>query len=164
MTDFFSTCEDAIISMLKNDLANHAAYFGTDPVKLAKVVNKSDDTKLDEGYDYFAITYPGAFPAGFESVSQINVSWDIYIDLFVRFTTESESWANFKAYRSDVFNLFNVLLIGRTLNKTNNVKAGTPILSSEDEPSYYSLRSNPDVRAFISQRCKLSLTQIINRM
>lgn len=156
MIDHYSAVEDAVIALVKDHIENKATYF-TQP---AKQVVKSDDTVLTGGFEYFFITYPGAFPTNFAGTEAVNVLWSVEVEIFVRFSTPSTTWAHFKAFRSDLFNLFNVAKIGRTLNRTAGIL--NCVLSGNTEPIAYAEEGTSDP-TFFSQKLLLSVDYKINK-
>jgi hypothetical protein len=156
MTDYYSEVEDAVIALVKNHLDNRATYF-KNPDKQAV---KSNDTILTEGFDYFFITYPASFPTTSGGTGVVEVTWNLGVEIFVLFSTPPNTWAKFKAFRGDIFNLFNVSKVGRTLDRTNGVK--DVLLTGESEPVAYSEEGLNDP-IFYSQRMQLSVFYKVNR-
>jgi hypothetical protein len=160
MTDWYKTAEDGLIALLKTELPsvfpNGAAQ-----------VTASDDTVYDNGNDFYATTYPGAFPVTDRASTHLLYDWEILLDLLSRWkTTESRAWNEngFKALRSAVINLINHTEKGRTLGKTNYVKSA--VLSAEDRPRYIPLRgSDPNNPVFthIGQVCIVTVTMMVPR-
>ena len=156
--DFYDLIETAVVTLVRSELSS---YF-TEPTKQ---VTKSDDTYLDQGYDHFLIAYPGAFPTTGYATQIQAVEWEVVLDMLIRFDgTEPEAWARFKALRADVFYLFNVRRIGRTLNGTARVERVS--LGSEERPRYIPHEaSNPDSGiAFIAQAMALTVFEKVNRV
>lgn len=157
-TDYFGIVEDATVALLRNT----AAFDWKDGTKQ---VTKSNDVYLDKGFDHFAITYPGAFPSGFSGTETLEVKWEVLIDLLVRWdTTEDAAWTRFKAFRSKVFNLFNLSYEGRDLNRTPGVMPPV-VLTTNDRPRYIPLNKDPesDIVSHIAQVMVLTVTQSINK-
>lgn len=158
--DYWKMLETGLINLL---IAELTAYFpnGT------KQVTASDDSVLDNGNDFFAITYPGAFPQTEVTSGFIQYSWEILLDVMTRWnTTESNAWneTGFKAFRGDLIYLLNHTNKGRTLNGTNYVR--NAILSSEDRPSYIPVRGSDEnnvVYSHIRQVCVVTVDQIVPR-
>lgn len=158
-TDYFDICESATITLLRN-----ASEFGWKDAN--KQVAKSNDVFLDKGYACNAITYPGAFPQTRIGDGMIFVDWEIMIDLLVRWDkTEAEAWAEFKSFRSKVFNLFNLSYEGRNLNRTPSIAPNGVILNSNDRPRYIPLNRNDgsDTISHIAQVTLLTVTQVIDK-
>jgi len=157
MTDHYTLVEEAVLKVIREQLNNHAAYF---PKPLKQVV-ASDDTVLSSGFDYFVITFPSTFPVVPQGVGVIEVAWMLSLEFFVRFTTHPETWRRFKAVRSDLFSLFNVDHIGRTLNRTAGVR--DVLLTSAGAPVFYGEEATPNDPVFFSQKLELSIFYKINR-
>ena len=156
--DYYDLVETAAITLIRSELASYL----DEPTKQ---VTKSDDTYLDQGYDYFAIAYPGAFPAEWFAVQNITAPWEVIFDIMVRWKdTEPAAWAAFKAWRAEFFYLFNIRRIGRTLNGTPRVE--NVLFAAEDRPRYIPVEaSNPESGiAFIAQACILTVTTKINKV
>ena len=158
MTDHYAAVEDATIKLVQDHLENHATFFP----KPEKQVAKSNDDVLSEGFDYFFITYPASFPLIGAGTGVVEVTWHIKVEIFVRVTTHPQTWANFKAFRSAVFNLFNISTIGRTLNRTPGVGVGLSLESNSD-PIFYGEENTPNDPIFYSQVMQLSVPYKINR-
>lgn len=162
-TDYYGICEDAAIQLLRETEA--FAWQNKN-----KQVTKSDDRFLDEGFDRFAITYPGAFPTVFASTDTSEVQWEILLDILTRWNkSEAEAWSIFKSYRSKVFNLFNLSYEGRYLtNPTNQVRTAGIVkvnLVAQDRPRYIPVdpESPQVVFSHIAQVMVLTVTQNINK-
>jgi len=157
MTDYYTTVETGLISLLRSELAD--PYFPN----ATKQVMASDDTVLDNGNDYYAIAYPGNFPVTETANQFLEYSWEVQLDVLSRWnTTEAAAWAAFKPYRNAVINLLNHTLTGRTLGKTNFVR--NSLASSEARPRYIPMRgSNPDDPTFthIGQIFIVTVKQIV---
>lgn len=158
MTDYYNVIESAVIDLLRAELP--ASYIKD----ASRQITKSDDTHLDSGYDYFVIAYPGSFPTDNFAVQAVSVDWEIILDSIVRFdASEPEAWAAFKAWRAELFYLFNVRRIGRTLGQTPRVE--NVLLSSTDRPRYIPVVPG-DIDsgiAFIAQALTLTVTEKINK-
>lgn len=152
----YDVIENAAITLIKNHLDNSATYFK----KPEKQVTKSNDTVLGEGFSFFLILYPASFPTTPGGTGVIEVNWAITLDLFVRFSTPPETWRNFKAFRSDLFNLFNIQKVGRTLDRTDGVR--DVLLTGESDPVAYSEEGSDDP-IFFSQRMQLNVFCKVNR-
>lgn len=157
-TDYYNVIESAVIDLLRAELP--AAYIEDED----KQITKSDDTHLDSGYDYFVIAYPGAFPTDGFAAQTVSVDWEIILDAIVRFNaSEPEAWAALKAWRAELFYLFNLRRIGRTLDRTSRVE--NVLLSSTDRPRYIPVVPG-DIDsgvAFIAQAMTLTVTEKINK-
>ena len=154
--NYYDVVENATIALTKNHLDNSATYFK----KPEKQVTKSDDSVLSGGYDYFLILYPAAFPTTPGGTGVFEVNWVITLDMFVRYSTPPVTWQHFKAFRSDIFNLFNVKKVGRTLDRTDGVR--DVLLTGESDPVAYS-EEGADDPIFFSQRMQLSVYYKINK-
>jgi len=157
MIDYYDLMETAVVELVRSQLA---AYF-TDP---EKSVTKSDDTHLDQGHDYFCFVYPGVFPAEIFGNQIVTVNWEVILDVFARYnSTEKQAWIDMKKIRAELFWLFNLREIGRTINKHQFVDR--VVLSAEDRPRYIPVDvDNPDSGiAFIGQVMVLTVTQRINK-
>jgi len=157
MTDHFSIVERAALDLVRDHIENKATYF-TVPTKQ---ITASDDSILGEGFTYFLISFPSTFPVVPMGTGVLEVAWMIPLELFVRFSTHKETWAKFKAFRSDLFNLFNTTPKGRTLNRTAGVR--DTLLASAGEPIFYGEEDTPSDPVFFSQRLELSVFYKINR-
>lgn len=158
MTDHYDLVVTAFFGMMGDSLP---AYFP----RPERQFSKADDTILDNGHDYYMTAYPGAFPIEPAGVGVYEVSWEVQVELYVRWKkSERQAWADFSAFRSDVFNLVNVTMKGRTLNRTAGVRDA--LLSSADRPSYIPVNAAaPDgAVAFIRQICLLNVPYKINRL
>jgi len=156
-TDYFDLCESSVITLLQD-----TAQFNW--VNKEKQVAKSNDVFLDQGFDSFALTYPGAFPSGFAGTDVLSVQWEVLIDLLVRWkNTEDQAWRDFKAFRSLVFNLFNLSYEGRKLNRLAGVTDA--VLTAPDRPRYIPLNRDPasDIVSHIAQVTILTVTMTINK-
>jgi hypothetical protein len=152
--DYYSICEDAIITLLKDELPDFIK-----PATKDVQVTKSDLTVLGRGHDYFAVLFPGTFQSA-RLAARIQVTtWTVFVDLFARYKTEATSWANFKAYRAATYDLFRLYA---NLNGAQGVRDS--FLSAVGEPLYYNSRGNPDAGpVFVSQRLSVTIEQIVNR-
>ena len=158
--DYWKMLETGLIALLKAELTS---YFPN----ADKQVTASDDSVLDNGNDFFAITYPGAFPQTEQSSSFVEYSWEILLDVITRWnTSESNAWNEngFKAFRADVIYLINHTQKGHNLNKTNYVRDA--VLSSEDRPNYIPVRGSSGemvIYSHIRQVCVVTVQQIVPR-
>ena len=159
-TDYYKLCEDGLIAFLISDLP---LVFPNG----AKQVTASDDTVIDNGNDYYAITYPGSFPQTELTEGFVVYSWEILLDVMSRWKkTESKAWNEngFKYLRSEIIYLINHTRAGRSLNKTLFVQEA--VLSANDSPSYVPLRGtdpgNP-VFTHIRQVCMVTVRQLVPR-
>lgn len=159
MTDYFSIVEDGLVQLLREELLD--TYFPNGD----RQVTKSDDSVLDNGNDYYAITYPGAFPITEDAAGFIEYSWELPMELMVRWLKgEKNTWDLFKAFRADVITLINHTRKGRNLGKTLYVR--DVVLSAEEPPSYLPLRgSSPEnpVYTHIRQVCTVTVKQLVPR-
>jgi len=158
--DYWKLCETGLINLLKTELVS---LFPNG----ANQVTASDDTVLDNGNDNYAITYPGAFPVSEVTANYLEYSWQIMLDLLVRWKqSEAKAWneSGFKALRAEVLYLINHTQKGRTLGKTNYVRDA--VIAANDNPRYIPLRgSDPNNAIFshIGQVCVVTVKQIVPR-
>jgi len=160
-TDYWKLCETGLITLLRTELSSYYS-------EPTKQVTASDDSYLDSGFDYFAITYPGAFPQSEVTSGYIRYNWEILLDVITRWkTSESKAWNEngFKAYRGDLIYLLNHTQKGMNLGKTNFVLSA--VLSSEDRPNYIPVRgmedSNMVIYSHIRQVCIVTVDQKVPR-
>jgi len=157
MTDWYSAAELAFRNLVKSELTSYFPSATADDQ-----VTKSDDTVYDLGFDAFLTTYPGAFPTEQVGTREVQVSWEILVDLLYRYTTnEAAMWNAFIAYRSDVFNLINLTDKGRNLNRTDRVRNCS--LTAEDRPRFIPDDNDPNTVNFIAQTCVLTVNMVINK-
>lgn len=157
MTDHYDLVVTAFHAMLGESLPE---YFP----RPDKQFSKADDTILDNGHDYYVTAYPGAFPIEPMGTGVYEVDWEVQVELYVRWKkSEKQAWIDFSAFRADIFNLVNVTMKGRTLDRTNGVRDA--VLSSADRPSYIPVNSAAldGAVAFIRQICLLNVPYKINR-
>ena len=158
IVDHYDLLETAAMQLVRTELVT---YFPAPE----ETVTKSDDTMLDQGHDYFVIFYPGSFPTTKAGNQVLNVDWEIIVDVMTRYDgTEPEAWTQFKTIRSEMFHLFNVLKIGRTLGGTARVL--NVLLSAEERPRYVPIvpgEPNSGV-AFIAQVMTVTVTEMINKV
>ena len=158
MTDYYGLAEAGLISLLKTGLSS----FFPNP---DEQVTASDDSVLDNGNDFYAISYPGAFPQTDEASGFVIYDFEILLDIASRWdTSESDAWNNngFKAYRSEVINLINHTNEGKNLGKTNFVRSA--LLSAEDRPNYIPVRGadpNNVVYSHIRQVCIVTVKMFV---
>jgi hypothetical protein len=160
VTDFFVTAETGLLTLLKTELTS---FFPNGD----KQVTASDDTVYDNGNDFYATSYPGAFPVTDRASTHLIYEWEILLDLLSKWrTTESRAWNQngFKALRSAVINLINHTEKGRTLGKTLFIKSAT--ISAEDHPRYIPLKTgdpNNLIVSHIGQVCIVTVTMMVPR-
>ena len=157
IVDYYDNVETAVVELIRAQMVD---YFPNPE----ETVTKSDDTFLDQGHDYFAFIYPGTFPTEIFGNQVVTVNWEVIVDVFARFnTTEAEAWIAMKKVRAEMFHLFNINKIGRTINGANYVDR--VVLGAEDRPRYIPVDpDNPDAGiAFIGQVMILTVTQRINK-
>lgn len=161
-TDYFSIVEDAVLSLVRTTFVARI----TDGVKGVRQFAKSDDSYLDQGYAHFLFTYPGDFPTlPIGGNTLVTTQWEVLLDAFVRWdATELEAWNLFKEWRGDLFYLFNLRQIGRTLDRTAGVER--VVLTASDRPRYIPVDPNDELSdpAFIGQVMSLQVTQKINKV
>jgi hypothetical protein len=158
MADHFSICQDAALDLIGDTLTTRFT-------NVAKQISKADDSVLKNGYDFFAIAYPGTAPTASMGTGVIEVTWEILVDVLVRWkTTEAKAWIEFESLRSDLFNLFNLTEDGRTLRRTAGVKPGL-VASFDERPRYIPLvaGATDGAVAFIAQVMKLSVPYKVNK-
>lgn len=162
MTDYYSLLEDAVVGYVSSSL----------PLRFTqpdKQISKSDDTIATSGFSSFLMLYPGNAPltldgSGHLGEASVEVTFEILIDAWSRWTgTELQSWTAFKAYRSDLFNAFNLSRAGRTLGRTDGVRHS--VLSFTERPRYIPLvaTASSNVTAYIGQVASLTIVRVINK-
>jgi hypothetical protein len=160
VTDYFVTAETGLLTLLKTELTS---FFPNGD----KQVTASDDTVYDNGNDFYATTYPGAFPVTDRASTHLIYEWELLLDLLAKWkTTESRAWNEngFKALRSAVVNLINHTEKGRTLGKTLFIKSA--VISAEDRPRYIPLKTgdpNNLIVSHIGQVCIVTVTMHVPR-
>ena len=83
-----------------------------------KAIQVTDnDALLNTGAEYWAIFQPGGFPGTRANGKQVDFTWQIIFDFYVRYVTRAESLPKFKSARSELINL----LHPNCLNSTNGV-------------------------------------------
>jgi hypothetical protein len=157
LIDHFSVVEAAALQLVKDHIDNRDVYFDVPEDQVVA----SDETVLTTGHDYFLISFPSIFPTEYGGAGMIKAVWSISMEMFVRFSTPPETWAHFKAFRSDIFNLFNVRIIGHNLNRTAGVES--VLLTSEGAPTAFAEEDTPSDPVFFSQRMLLTVQYKINK-
>jgi hypothetical protein len=158
--DYWKNCETGLLNLLRSELSSLFPH-GADQV------TASDDTVLDNGNDFYAISYPGAFPQTEEAAGFIEYSWEILLEVVSRWNqSESKAWneSGFKALRSEVIYLINHTEKGRTLGKTNFIRGA--VISADDRPNYIPVRGSDPASAIFShirQVCIVTVRQIVPR-
>jgi hypothetical protein len=108
--DYYSLCESALM----NKFRTLTTYFPTN----SKIVQVTvDDAALNRGADYFAVFTPDAFPNTIVDARGADFSWQILVDVYVRFTTQAEAKGRLKRIRADIINM----LYPSCLNSVNGV-------------------------------------------
>ena len=159
MTDHYSAVELALRNLVKSQLPS---YFP--PSTADDQVTKSDDMHYDDGFDYFFTTYPGAFPMVNVGAQVVETAWEIVVDIVTRWkNNQQDSFEQFTTYRSVVFNLLNLTLVGRNLNRTNGVR-GVSMLS-EERPRFIPLQvDDPNSpTSHIGQVCVVTVRHVANK-
>lgn len=155
--DHYTAVEDAALVLIKESIDNKEKYFSKKDVQ----VSRSDDDVLSKGYDYFVILFPGDFSSEKGGSGVKFVTWHIDVEIYVRFSTTGETWKKFKLFRSDMFNLFNVKTIGRTLNRTPGV-VDDVILTGGSKPVAYGEEESEADPIFFSQTLDLAIPYKVN--
>lgn len=158
MTDHYDLVVTALFALFEKELP----FYFPHP---ARQFAKADDTILDNGHNYYALAYPGAFPIEDAGAGVYEVNWEVQLELYCRWTkTEKKAWIDFGAFRADVFNIVNTTMIGRTLNRTAGVREVA--LGSADRPSYIPVNANAldGPVAFIRQVCLVNVPYKVNRL
>jgi hypothetical protein len=148
MTDFYSQAEAGLVAKLKT----LTTYFPAGVGKAAGWQVSSSDLVIMEGGEYFAIYRPGAFPSRRVSGKIKDVEWHVTVLLHYRFSKAETVWDEYKAFRSDVFNLVN----------DDPTLGGTPrvwdvVMDSSEEPGYLA-DSEGNTQNVIVQTCDVAIT------
>ena len=147
MTDFYGECEAGLAALLKT----LTAYFPRDWQV------SDDDTAVMQGAEYVVVYRPGAFPLIRQTDQLSTVSWAVTLDLYIQYTDYKTSWAKFKTFRSDLFNL---LMAHPTLNDTAGVFRVD--LSSDRPTQYLKFTNEPQALPnYIVQSVRVVITQYI---
>lgn len=161
-TDYYSLLETAVKNYVQTRLPDRF----TEP---DKQISKSDDTIVTKGFKSFFMMYPGNAPIPYEGARSlgeetIEVTFEILVDAWSRWEgSEAQAWASFKAYRADIFHIFNVLKKGRTINRTAGVKGA--FLTITERPRYIPLMAGAkdSVASHIAQVMSLYIPRVINK-
>lgn len=105
--DYYGLCEEALIERVKT----LTEFFPKD----SQV--SDDDTVVNRGAEYFAIFTPDAFPNTISDARETLFTWQILMDIYVRFTTQAEAKSRLKTMRSSIINL----IYPSCLNHVNGV-------------------------------------------
>lgn len=111
-----------------------------------------DDTVLAKGADNFIVYRPGSFPVTKVSDFRYDVDWNITADLYVRYKTYRESWANFRRARAAIIDLI------FTHPRLGGVAYYT-IVSSGEGALYFKFEENASVPNFIIQTLTFTIRQ-----
>jgi len=156
--DYYNIIEAGAVTYLRTELAS---YF-TEPTKQC---TQGDDRFLATGYDYFAIAYPGSFPTEVHGGTYIRTNWEVIIDTLTRWkTNHSDAWSLFRTFRAELFAVFNVNKIGRTLNGVSYVEK--VLISGDERPRFIPVDPTDQYSdpAFIAQAMSLTVTTSIARL
>jgi len=156
-TDYFGQCEDGAITTVRS-----LQEFWAKPLKQ---VIKSSDLFLDQGLDFFFITYPGRFPLVYQGSQSYQADWEITCEVLSKWKKdEAQAWSDFKRYRSLLFNLFNLTYAGQHLSDTPGVLK--TLFAAAQAPRYVPvIGSDPANNQYshIVQICTLTATQIVDK-
>lgn len=141
--DYYTLCETAAITKLRS----LTTYFP----KPERVSTNLEDR--ERGVKYFAHFYPSTFQSSRVDGREKAITWAILIDLYVKYSTFSESMNLFKPVRAEVFWLFNS---DPMLNKTPGVFNVS--ISAASEVMQDIAGRNPN---FIFQSMSLAVSQRI---
>lgn len=156
--DFYLTAETALLTLLKDGLPS----FFPNP---DEQVTASDDSVLDNGNDFYCISYPGAFPQTEEASGFVVYNMEILLDVISRWDeSEDDAWNEngFKAFRSAIINLINHTKDGKLLGNTSYVQ--NALISAEDRPSYIPVRGtdpNNVTYSHIRQVCVVTVQILV---
>ena len=95
--DYYTQCQDAL----------QALFLSATDIFAHDWQVSDDDTNVNKGADTFVVFTPGTFQELPKANDQRNtyINWDVLFELRVRFTSIGKSKANFRAARSELFNL-----------------------------------------------------------
>ncbi len=150
MTDHYSLVEAALLTKLRT----LTSYFPVSAGKSAGWQVSDDDAVFSQGADYFIIARPGPFntqPRGLLA----NAEWHVNVIIYVRYTEYKTSWARFKTFRSDIFNL---LYGDPTLGKTSGVW-NVAMSSASDAGRLLDTQGNPT--NWLAQALDITISQRI---
>lgn len=155
MTDNYKDCEDAVVVILKTltTFFKEAWQVSDDDVVLTPSGKGSKGTA-----DYLIIYRPGAMPVTRISDRIEDYSWDMTLDLFVRYYNFKQAWTQFKAVRSEIIN---TLMIHPTLSATHGVHHVS--ISAGGSPQYM-LAPNADPYKppeFVTQSLSVTIQQLV---
>ena len=111
-----------------------------------------DDTVISKGADFFIVYRPGSFPVTKVSDFRYDVDWNITADLYVRYKTYKESWANFRSARAAIIELI------FTHPRLGGVAYFTTVSSGEGA-LYFKFEENASVPNFIIQTLTFTIRQ-----
>jgi hypothetical protein len=155
MTDDYKDCEDALITILQT----LTTYFpekwqvSDDDVVLTPSGKGSKGTA-----EYLIVYRPGAMPVARVSDRIKDYSWEVVLDLFVRYYNYKQAWAQFKAVRAAIIDIVN---IHPTLNNTHGVRR--VYIGAGGSPQYM-LAPNADPYKppdFVTQTLSVTVQQLV---
>lgn len=149
-TDFYSQVEAGVMARFRT----LSTYFK----KPEQVSN--DDTVLGRGFDYVAVFRPGSFPVSSASMHEKNFTWNIKVELYIRYTEYRVSWATFKAVRAAIINLLfpdPFLQEQGTIPEVPGVFSVT--VSSEEDAQYFFFEEKQVQPNFIIQTLTIQVVQ-----
>lgn len=142
-TDYYTQCEAALLAKLRTLTALFPKSYQV----------STDIENLTRGGKYFIVAFPGVFQSSRVTGREKSVDWAIGFDLYVRYSTHSESLGLFKVARSEIFFLLNSdPLLSRTPGVFNVA------LSAASEVQQETAGDNPN---FIIQTFNASVSQRI---
>ena len=140
--DYFSIVETAVMAKLRGlELFENSWQVSTDLADLRR------------GADYFAIFLPSTFTTSRVDGKEKVVIWACLFDFYVRYKTQKESLARFKAGRAELFSLNKDPMLSRTVGVFDvNLSATSEVLQdiAGDNPNFIIQTFN----AAISQRIR----------
>jgi hypothetical protein len=116
-----------------------------------------DDSNIKRGGDYFIVTLPSTFSSRGPDSHHKDMTWIVLFDLYVRYTTKTESTRKFEAARDLVITLYHSdPWLGNTPGVSNvSISAAGEVLQdiAGDNPNFII----QTMSASISQRVALNL-------
>lgn len=101
MIDFYDLVETGIADRLRAELK--VDYFTNPSTHQVEEWRVSDnDSNLERGANYFIVMRPGAFPTlptEYNTGKVIDVEWESFARLYVRYVERAEQWSTFKPFR-----------------------------------------------------------------
>lgn len=113
--DYYSLCESAAMAKMRT-----LSSFFPNPEFVT-----DNDSILNQGNDFYAVFTPDTFPASPIDGKSNLINWNIMMDVYARFTTQSEAKSRIKSIRAEILLLFHpaslnsVLGVSRTVLSTN---------------------------------------------